>query len=186
MTMKNWHWALAILSILVVILIFQTGTGENFVSNLYIIPAGTFSQVPDINSSSEKGMTGNAIEAGDLRGEDQKLIDTEYYVYAGNLSSRQVRGRNLTILHIADNDLKKFPELERSIHSAEYYPAARDTGELRDVAVFKGNMSDYTPFINSVCKNRTRSECYADMAAFEYHGQYYFISEIIYDRTRPI
>ena len=176
MKIKKWLWALATIGIFIILVILLTGAGERTVSNIYFIPAGTFSPVPDVNTSLEKGTTGNAIEAGYLQLKNQKLIDTEYYVYAGNLSSRQVRGRNVTILPITNDDLKEFPELERSIHSAENNPAAWDTGELRDVAVFKGNMSDFSPFINSVCKNRTRQECYADMAAFEYHGQYYFIS----------
>ena len=177
MTIKKWHWALVTIGILIVLLILLTGTGERTVSNIFFIPAGTFSPVP----------YGNASPEGDLQPQDQKKIATDYYIYEGDPGYQQIlrSDRNITILHVTDDDLKKFPKLESTLHSDMNTTAAGDTKNLREVARLKGDISDYPPFINSVCKNRTRQECYADMAAFEYNGRYYFISVVVLDIAEP-
>lgn len=182
---KKWHWAFAIVGILVVLFLMIQGTGENTVSNLYIIPAGIFSPFHETNISMDQKMTGNATLAGDNLLQEQKKIDSHFSVEEWNLSSKQSSPLKITVIHVTDDELKEFSEFERSIHGADKNPAIGDTGK-RSVASFEGNQSDYIRFIDAVCKNKTRAECYPNMPVFEYHGRYYFILWFVYDSTRPI
>ncbi len=61
--MKKWYWALGTIGVFIVILIIGLfilpATHERSVSNLYIIPAGTFSVFHGTNVPAEQDVTGN-------------------------------------------------------------------------------------------------------------------------------
>lgn len=61
--MKKSYWALGLIGIIIVILIITLfilpGTKERSVSNLYTIPAGTFSVFHETNVLTEQNVTGN-------------------------------------------------------------------------------------------------------------------------------
>jgi len=64
--MKKWYWALGTIGIGIIILIIALfilpGTNEGAVSNLSIIPAGTFSVFHETNIRTEQNVTGNISE----------------------------------------------------------------------------------------------------------------------------
>jgi len=61
--MKKWYWALGTIVIIIVILItilfIFTGGKEGSVSNLYTIPAGTFSPFHETNIHTEQNVMCN-------------------------------------------------------------------------------------------------------------------------------
>jgi len=61
--MKKWYWALGTIGVIIVILIIGLfilpATHERSVSNLYIIPAGTFSVFHEMNVTAEQNVAGN-------------------------------------------------------------------------------------------------------------------------------
>jgi hypothetical protein len=72
--MKKWYWAMGMIGIIIVILIITLfilpGAKEGSVSNLYIIPAGTFSVFHETNVPTEQNVTGNisgCIQSNDTR-----------------------------------------------------------------------------------------------------------------------
>jgi len=118
-TIKKWHWALGTIGIILLILILLPGTGERSVSNLYIIPAGTFSPFHEMNVPAEQNVTGNKIPeipdkinstalsiafdnsevVGSLTGVHYTILD----VGPGTLTSGSIHGeehRNLTRIDI--------------------------------------------------------------------------------------
>lgn len=80
--MKKWYWALGTIGIIIVILIITLfilpGAKERSVSNLYIIPAGTFSVFHETNVPTEQDVTGN------------------------------ISGRSTEILHASETELKPY------------------------------------------------------------------------------
>ncbi len=62
-TTKKWYWALGTIVIIIVILIITLfilpGAKGGSVSNLYIIPAGTFSPFHETNIPTEQDVMGN-------------------------------------------------------------------------------------------------------------------------------
>ncbi|MFA5268692.1 MAG: hypothetical protein WC379_12050 [Methanoregula sp.] len=183
MTIKKWHWALVtigILIVLLILLILLTGTGERTVSNIFFIPAGTFNPVPGGNASGEKGTTDNANEADDLQSQEQKLMDANLVIDEWNVSSPKRPQRNITIIHVTDEDFKGYPELEKAMYDKKNSPPGEGSGWSLSVTGFGANQSDYDRFMNLVCRNKTRLECYADIPAFEYYGRYYFIGIAVF------
>jgi len=75
--MKKRYWALGtigiIIGILMIALFILPGTNERSVSNLYIIPAGTFSIFHEKNVPAEQSVTGN------ISGCIQKPGSEDYY-----------------------------------------------------------------------------------------------------------
>jgi len=180
MTIKKWPWALAMIGIFVVMFILLTGTGERFVSNLTFIPAGSSNMYPNVNSTSETGMTGNATLSGDHERMDTKMMDANFVINEWNISSPMSHQRNITIIRITDDDFKGIPELERVMHKVKNNPPGWGSGWSLSITGFGGNQSDYYRFMNSVCENKTRLECYADLPAFEYYGRHYFIEIAVF------
>ncbi|MFA5268691.1 MAG: hypothetical protein WC379_12045 [Methanoregula sp.] len=175
MTIKKWHWALVTIGILIVLLILLTGTGERTVSNIFFIPAGTFNPVPGGNASAEKGTTDKAHEADAIQSLEQKIMDAELSIDEWNVSSPKKPQRNITILHVTDEDFKGYPELAKAMHDRKNSPPGEGSGWSLSSTGFGANQSDYDRFMNLVCRNKTRFECYADLPVFEYYGRYYYI-----------
>ena len=72
--MKKWYWAIGtigiIIAILIITLFILPGAKEGSVSNLYIIPAGTFSVFHETNVPTEQNVIGNisgCIQSNDTR-----------------------------------------------------------------------------------------------------------------------
>jgi len=105
--------------------------------------------------------------------QSQKSIDTHYLVEEWDLSYV----RNMTIVPVTSDDLKNFPDFERSMHGVINGSGTWGYG-TRVIAWFDGNESDLYRFYHIACKNETRNlaECFPNPPIFEYHGQYYMIS----------
>ena len=119
--------------------------------------------------------TGSRVTAGgeNIQSQNQKSIDTHYLVEEWNLSYVH----NKTIVHTTYDDLKDFPDFERSMHGVINGSGTWGYG-TRVIAWFDGNESDLYRFYHIACKNETRNlaECFPNPPIFEYHGQYYMIS----------
>jgi hypothetical protein len=77
---------------------------------------------------------------------------------------------------VTEDDFRSFPELQRAMLEVKDKPPANSSEWVKSVSYFNANQSDYYGWLlDSVCKDKTRIECYADLVAFEYHGRYYFI-----------
>jgi hypothetical protein len=155
-----------------------TGPGENAVSNLYILPAGTFSLFPKGNASPETGMMDKISSDVPLLPQDWKINDSEVDIGEWNRSAREPGDyqRNVTIIHVTEDDFDSYPELQQAMLEVRDKPPANSSEWGKRVSYFSANQSDYYGWLlDSICENKTRIECYADLAAFEYHGRYYFI-----------
>ncbi len=154
-----------------------TGPGENAVSNLYFLPAGTFSLFPLENASPETGLGDKISPEVTLQPEGRKINDSEICISEWNRSAREGgHQRNITIIPVTEDDFRSFPELRRAMLEVKDKPPANSSEWNKIVSDFNANQSDYYGWLlDSICKNKTRIECYADLAAFEYHGRYYFI-----------
>jgi len=102
-----------------------------------------------------------------------KVIDSHYEVQEWDI--RFVH--NMTIVIITYDELKNFPDFERSMHGVINGTGTWSYGH-RVVAWFDGNESDLYRLYHIACKNETRNlaDCYPNPPIFEYHGQYYTIS----------
>ena len=119
---------------------------------------------PSDNSSSER--------AGILQ--DRKVNDTNFEVYEWNTNYPRWR----VLVPLTYNELKEFPELEKSLHGVNTDPGVW-YNDRRRVAEFAGNYSEYLRFHDAVVKNQTSAGCYPCSLIYEYHGQYY---TLFYDK----
>jgi hypothetical protein len=83
-TTKKLTWALGTIGIIIVLLILTLfilpGAKEGSVSNLYIIPAGTFSMFHETNVPVEQNMTDNTKLTGD------RSVSNLYIIPAGTFT----------------------------------------------------------------------------------------------------
>jgi len=105
--------------------------------------------------------------------ENQKIVNAHFEIQEWDFSSL----RNRTIIPVTYDELKDFPDFERSMHDVINGSGTWAYGH-RVVAWFDGNESDLYQFYHIACKNETRNlaDCYPYPPVFEYHGQYYTIS----------
>lgn len=105
--------------------------------------------------------------------DNHKIVNAHFEIQEWDLSSL----RNRTIVHVTFDQLKDFPDFERSMHGVINGSGTWSYGH-RVVAWFEGNESDLYRFNRVACRNETRdlADCYPDPPVFEYHGQYYTIS----------
>jgi len=101
---------------------------------------------------------------------DHTIIDTQFEVQEWNLSYVH----NKTLIRVTYDELKNFPDFERSMHGVISGPGTWWEGH-RVVAWFNGNESDYILFHQIVCENKSLEDCYPNPGVYEYHGQYYMI-----------
>jgi len=155
-----------------------TGPGENAVSNLYFIPAGTFSLFPKGNASPETGPVDKISPSVTLQSQGRKINDSEVCIDEWNRSAPAAHyySRNITIIPVTDEDFRSFPELQRVMLEVKDKPPANSSEWAKSVSYFNANQSDYYGWLlDYICRSKTRIECYVDGPAFEYHGRYYFI-----------
>jgi hypothetical protein len=105
--------------------------------------------------------------------EEHKIVNAHFEIQEWDFSSL----RHRTIVHVTYDQLKDFPEFERSMHGVINGSGTWSYGN-RVVAWFDGNESDLYLFYHIACRNETRNlaDCYPNPPVFEYHGQYYTIS----------
>jgi hypothetical protein len=181
MPVKKWYWIVVILGIGIVVLLLMTCPGENAISNKCFLPAGTFSLFHQGNASPETGPEDKTSPEVTLQPQGQKINDSDVGIGEWNRSAREPGDyqRNVTIIPVTDDDFRSFPELQRAMLEVKDKPPANSSEWGKRVSYFRANQSDYYGWLrDSICKNKTRIECYADLAAFEYHGRYYFIDII--------
>lgn len=177
MPIKKRYWILTILGIGVVVLLLMTCPGENAVSNRCFILAGTFSHSPQGNASPETGPEDKISPDVTLQTQGRKINDSDICISEWNRTAREAgRQRNITVIPVTDDDFRSFPELQRAMLEVKDKPPSNSSEWGKMVSDFNANQSDYYGWLlDSICRNKTRIECYADGAAFEYHGRYYFI-----------
>jgi hypothetical protein len=113
-----------------------------------------------------------------LQPQGQKINDSEVCIDEWNRSAPAAHyySRNITIIPVTDEDFRSFPELQRVMREVKDKPPANSSEWAKSVSYFNANQSDYYGWLlDSICRNKTRIDCYADGPAFEYHGRYYFI-----------
>jgi hypothetical protein len=163
--------------IAVVVLLLMTCPGEIAVSNQCVLPAGTLSLFPQGNVSTETGPGDKTSPEVTLQPLERKINDSDVCISEWNRTAREAgRQRNITIIPVTEDDFRSFPELQRAMLEVKDMPPANSSEWNKIISYFNANQSDYYGWLRgSICKNKTRIECYADLAAFEYHGRYYFI-----------
>jgi len=155
-----------------------TDPGENAVSNLYFLPVGTFSMFPLETASPETGPEDKISPEVTLQPQGRKINDSEVCIDEWNRSAPAAHyySRNITIIPVTDEDFRSFPELQRVMLEVKDKPPSNSSEWAKSVSYFNANQSDYYEWLlDSICRNKTRIECYVDGPAFEYHGRYYFI-----------
>lgn len=176
MTMKKWYWILAIIIFSILAIILLSGMGGNAITNTYYIPAGTFSIFPVVNASLEKSADGDFSSQDYLRSQEQKLMDAEVLIYKWNVSVPDRYKRNITIIHVSEKDFQDYPDLERTMLDVKDDPPLADGNQSHYLTGFPANLSDYEHWLlDSICKDKTRHDCYEDLAIFEYYGRHYDI-----------
>jgi hypothetical protein len=178
MLVKKWYWIVTIFGIGAVVLLLMTCPVENAISNKCFLPAGTFSLSPQGNASPETGPEDEISPGVTLQPQGQKINDSEVCIDEWNRSAPAAHyySRNITIIPVTDEDFRSFPELQRVMREVKDKPPANSSEWAKSVSYFNANQSDYYGWLlDSICRNKTRIECYADGPAFEYHGRYYFI-----------
>jgi hypothetical protein len=80
----------------------------------------------------------------------------------------------IPLVHISDEDLKKYPEFEQSINRGTNSTEKWNVG-TRMIALYGGNLSRYYSFVDSVCNGRPITECNYGVL-FEYRGKNYSVS----------
>jgi hypothetical protein len=176
MTMKKWHGVVTIIGAVVVLIILLVSANGNSVTNLYIIPAGTFSIFPVVNASLEKSAEGNFSSQDYLGSQDQKLMDAEVLIYEWDVSIPDRYKRNITIIHVSEKDFQDYPELEKTMLDLRDNSPLADGNRSHYLTGFSANLSDYEHWLlNSICRDKTRHDCYEDLAIFEYYGRHYDI-----------
>ena len=98
------------------------------------------------------------------------VIDAEFSISEANISIIDFK----PVAHVSYEDLKKYPELERSMHSDINSTRPWHSG-TRLVNIFKGNLSRFYAVVDDICEGRPLAECNCGML-FEYHGDYYLVS----------
>jgi len=98
------------------------------------------------------------------------VIDTSFSISEANISIIDFK----PIAHVTFEDLKKYPELERSMHSNVNSTRQWHSG-TRLVNIFKGNISRFYAVVDEICEGKSLAECNYGML-FEYHGNYYLVS----------
>ena len=121
---------------------------------------------PGINHTS-----GNSSSKETSLVQDQKVIDANFEIQEWNFNYP----RWMVLVHLTNNEVKDFPDLEKAMHGVNPDPNAWQN-DHRVAAWFDGNQSDFIRFHNAVWKNQTIAECYPCTPIYEYHGQYYTIS----------
>jgi hypothetical protein len=172
MTGKKWYGVLVGVILFIISFILLTGISQHGVTNLYLIPAGTFDVFPGTNGSMDQNSPGTSIAAGD-HSQDRKIIDSHFEVQEWDIGYVHT----MTIVPVTYDELKDFPDFEQSMHGVINGSGTWVYGH-RVVAWFDGNESDLYRFYHIACKNETRNlaDCYPNPPIFEYHGQYYMIS----------
>lgn len=117
----------------------------------------------------------NVTTEGEHLVNNQKVIDTQFAIQEWNLSF----ARKSTIIRLTDEELKEFPDLEKSLQGVNNNSQGWQNGR-RVIAGFDGNMSDYIRFYNMPCKNKTLDVCYPYPTLYEYHGQFFTIFSEMY------
>lgn len=80
----------------------------------------------------------------------------------------------MPVAQVTYEDLKEYPELERSMHS-DIHSSQSWHGGTRLVTIFEGNISQFYAVVDEICGGRPLAECNYGML-FEYHGEYYIVS----------
>ncbi len=98
------------------------------------------------------------------------VIDAAFSISEANISIIDYK----PIAHVTFEDLKKYPELERSMHSNVNSTRQWHSG-TRLVNIFEGNISRFYAVVDEICEGKSLAECNYGML-FEYHGDYYLVS----------
>jgi hypothetical protein len=153
-------FAVIVLGIIVVIVgvTYQHHTSEGINSNN--IPA-----VPKIIGASESD---NLITPSPSQA--PLVIDASFSISEANISIIDYK----PIAQVTFADLKKYPELERSMHS-DINSSRAWFGGTRLVNIFEGNVSRFYAVVDKICEGKLLAECNCGML-FEYHGDYYLVS----------
>ena len=154
--------AVIILGIIVAIVgvTYQQHTSEGINSNN--IPA-----VPKIIGASESD---DLITPSPSPSQAPLVIDASFSISEANISIIDYK----PIAHVTFEDLKKYPELERSMHS-DINSSHAWFGGTRLVNIFEGNVSRFYAVVDKICEGKLLAECNCGML-FEYHGDYYLVS----------
>ena len=178
MLLKKWHLILSIIVFSIFTIILLPGLDVNEITNTHFISAGTFSIFPVVNTSSEKLTESGESSQENLHQQHQKLMDAVVSIKEWNTSYPQSRKRirNITYFDLSDEDFNEYPELKRVMLDVKDEPLRNVSGQSLSVAYFPANLSDYYHWLlDSICKDKTRLECYDDFPVFEYHGRHYDI-----------
>jgi hypothetical protein len=131
-----------------------------FLSGTFLQPAGPVETGP----ATENTTTESPLET-----------DAEFTIAEVNISEINF----IPIVHVTYEDLKKYPELEQSTLSGFNDTKKWNVG-TKMIALYSGNVSQYTAFVDAVCRGKPITECNQGVL-FEYHGVYY---KVDYDEPR--
>ena len=98
------------------------------------------------------------------------VIDAAFSISEANISIIDYK----PVTHVTFEDLKKYPELERSMHSNVNSTRQWKSG-TRLVNIFEGNLSRFYAVVDEICEGKSLAQCNCGML-FEYHGDYYLVS----------
>ncbi len=83
--------------------------------------------------------------------------------------------RNMTIIHVTDDDLGVFPALKKIFETAGTNTRVWRGKGQRLAGNFEANMTQYSHFNHAVCNNVTLDICFANPPLYEYNGKYFLI-----------